>query len=511
MDIARTTSSRRWVGLAIMLFASCGWTASRVEAADQWIEVKSAHFVVTSNAGAGSAKTLAWQLEQIRSAIAALWPWARVDPTRPLVVIAVKDETAMKALAPTYWERKNGVHPVSVWVGGADQDYMAIRVDVRADDKIFVNPYTASYYSYVSLILNHSVERELPLWFSRGLSSVLSNTIVQDAKLLLGPPIPWHLTRLNESPRMKLSALLAVTRGSREFASDEGQRTFDAQSWALVHFLMFGEGGARWSKLDQFSRMVSAGTDPDTAFREALGRPEDLETPFHNYITRNVFSFQQLNIDVSVKPEGFTVRPLPAADAASRRALFHTAMKRPVEAQTAIEEARKADPSAPESFVAEALLLDRDGKRDEAKAAFTRAVDAHSTSGYAHYRLASLLWRRDADRDTLTQIEKLLSQAVNLNIRDADAYGFLGETRSQLGTDGALGLVLRAISLEPSESRHHLRAAAILWRARKYDEALKQAQAALQLATDDESRRQATEMVEGITRAQRGGGLSSRD
>jgi len=48
-------------------------------AADQWIEVKSAHFVVTSNAGDGSTRTIAWQLEQIRSAIATLWPWAKVD------------------------------------------------------------------------------------------------------------------------------------------------------------------------------------------------------------------------------------------------------------------------------------------------------------------------------------------------------------------------------------------------------------------------------------------------
>ena len=36
---------------------------------------------------------------------------------------------------------------------------------------------------------------------------------------------------------------------------------------------------------------------------------------------------------------------------------------------------------------------------------------------------------------------------------------------------------------------------------RKYDEALKQAEAALQLAKDDASRRQAREMVDAIARA----------
>jgi tetratricopeptide (TPR) repeat protein len=160
-------------------------------------------------------------------------------------------------------------------------------------------------------------------------------------------------------------------------------------------------------------------------------------------------------------------------------------MRRPIEARAAIDEARKAGPSAPESFVAEALLLDRDGKNDEARAAFARAVDAGSTSAYAHYRLASLFSGSDADHDALTQLEKLLSQAVALNNRYAGAYAFLGEVRSQLGVGEPISLVLRAISLEPSEGNYRLRAASVLWRDRKYDDALKHAQAALRLAKDD--------------------------
>jgi tetratricopeptide (TPR) repeat protein len=485
----------------------CGAVGSAgpsARAAEQWIEVKSAHFVVTSNAGQGSAGTLAWQLEQIRSAIAALWPWAKVDLNKPLAVIAVKDEASMKALAPAYWERKGGVRPTSVWVGGADQEYLAIRTDLAGDDRLNVNPYVTSYFSYVALILDQSVEHALPLWFSRGLAGVVSNTIVREGKLLLGPPIPWHLQRLREAPRLRLPALIAMERSHPEFLTDEGLRTFDAESWAFVHFLMFGDASARWPKLDRFAKLVAGGAEPLTSFREALGRPEDVEAPFFNYISRDLFSFRQGNVDVSVKREGFAVRPLAAADAASRRALFHAAMNRPLEAHAAVEEARKADPSAPDAFVAEALLLDRDGKTGEAKAAFARAVDAGTTSAYAHYRLASLLWRADADRSTLAQLEKLLSSATTLNTRDAEAYAFLGEVRSQLGAGEALSLVLRAISLQPSESRHHLRAAGVLWRDRKYDDARRQAEIALELAKDDQSRRQASEMIDAIARAQRG-------
>jgi hypothetical protein len=209
-------SCRRRTAVAVTLILCAGGTELYVHAAEQWIEVRSAHFVVTSNAGQGSASTLAWQLEQIRSAIAALWPWARVDLNKPLSVLAVKDETSMKALAPEYWERKGAVHPGSVWVGGADQDYLAIRTDVSAEDKLDINPYVNSYFSYVSLILNQSVERDLPLWFSRGLAGVLSNTLVRDSKLLLGPPIPWHLERLRQGGRLKVPALIGSVEALRK-------------------------------------------------------------------------------------------------------------------------------------------------------------------------------------------------------------------------------------------------------------------------------------------------------
>jgi hypothetical protein len=204
-------------------------------AAEQWVEVKSAHFLVTSNAGEGAAKTLAWQLEQIRSVIAALWPWAKVDLNKPLAVFALKDETTLKGFAPMYWERKGGTRPATVWVGGVDQNYLAIRTDVEVDDKLNINPYVSSYFSYVSLILHQSIGRPMPLWFSRGLAGVMSNTIVRESKIMLGPIIPWELERLRTSARLKVPALLKMTGDSPAFVNGDGMSAFDAQSWAFVH------------------------------------------------------------------------------------------------------------------------------------------------------------------------------------------------------------------------------------------------------------------------------------
>jgi tetratricopeptide (TPR) repeat protein len=486
-----------------ILVLSTALLSARVEAADQWIEVKSAHFVLTSNASEGATKRLAWQLEQVRSAIGVLWPWAKLDLTKPLSVLVVKDENSMKALVPSYWERKGGTRPATVWVGGADQNYLAIRTDTETRDELNINPYVTSYFSYVSLILQQSVPRPMPLWFSRGLAGVLSNTVVRDAKIFLGPPIPWHLERLREGSRLTTAALLKVDRHSPEYLDGEGLRGFDAQAWAFVHFLMFGENGARWPKLDQFARMTASGADPEVAFREALGKPEDFTGPFLAYVNRSLFTFRQINVDVTVKREGFTVTRLGAGDAAARRALLHAAMRRPIEARAAIAEARQA--GVAEGDVAEALLLEAEDKDDAALAAFTKAVDAGSTSAYAHYRLASLLWRGEPDDATMARVEKLLARAVALNPRYPAAFAMLADARSVLKMGTPVGMALHAISLAPGEPHYRLTAARILWREGKYDDALKHAEAALAIADSEAERQRASDTIARITRAKAGG------
>jgi tetratricopeptide (TPR) repeat protein len=492
---------RRKMAATLLGTAVISLGAEPVARAEQWIEVKSPNVTVTSSAGGGSTKTLAWQLEQVRSAVKTLWPWARVDLDRQFTVLAVSDERGMRALVPQYWEKGGGGHPASVWVSAPDQHFLAIRTDVQAEGDSRINPHITAYFSYVSLILDQSVESDIPLWLGRGLAGVLSNTIVRDSELLIGAPIPWHLELLRTGRRLRVADLVGMTARSPEMLNEEGQQLFDAESWAFVQYLMFGKQGARAGQLNQFFKMISSGTAADAAFLETLGKAEDLETGFLLYVNQGIFTFAQLKVDVSVKREGLPQRTLSPAESASARALLHVAMRRPVEARGAIAEARKADSAAPDSHVAEGLLLDQEGKQGEAAAAFTRAVSAGSTSSYAHYRLAGLRWTPGADRQTLEEIEKLLRRAVELNIRSARAYAMLGEIRSVLGDPDSLGLAIRATQLEPSRSSHRLAVARILMRQKRFDEASKAVEAGMSLAKTAEEGQAARELQQAIQRA----------
>jgi hypothetical protein len=486
--------------LAVVTLALAALAALPSPASAQWIEVKSTNFTVVSNAGDRGTRKIVWQLEQMRSAMKAIWTWVKPDLNRPLTVILVKDESSMRQIAPEYWEKRGGVRPASLWLSGADQYYLVLRSDVEVDDQATTNPFISAYFSYASLVLDQSLSRALPFWFRRGLSGVLSNTIVRDDRILLGPVIPAKLAILRDRPRLPIAKLLEVTTRSPEVRQGDFLQVYDAQTWALMHMFMFGDEGKHAPRLDAFITQVSAGSEPTAAFTATIGPVESVEAAFRLYFERNLFSYRQINVDMNVERERIPVRPLTAPEAASLRALFHATMRRPVESRAAIAEARKEDPNAAGSYTAEGLLSDQEDKDAEAKAAYTKAVELGTTSSFAYYRLATLTWQPNASAAVLAQIETLLSGAIKYNVRYASAYAWLGELREVAKSDTGIALIRRAIALEPQEPNHRLRAAYVLGRQGKAAEARAEAQAALTLADDDAERKRAQDMLDRLAK-----------
>jgi len=479
---------------------------SRALATDQeWRQLDTAHFSVLSNASDRQTRNLAWQFEQLRSAIALVCPWARVDLSKPVLVIAAKDERSMRSLAPHFWARGSDVQPASIWVGGADRHYIALRADLRVqeDSPAPVNPHLSAYFAYVSLLLGSSFDHELPPWFTRGLAGVLSNTIVTGETLEVGRLIPDHLRRLQTYPSMPIKQLVAVTRDGKTFQDGDDMYAFDTQAWALVHFLLFFDSGAHRDKLGTFASLIQRGTGSQAAFEHAFGSSQQLQTLYSSYEKRGVYQFMRVKADLGVQHEQTPLVPVAPAAAIGERAAFAASMGMAQTARDAINEARAIDPAQPHSYVAEGMLVDGAGDRNAASAAFDKAIANGTDNAYAFYRAATIALARDQAKADLEAIATRLSQAIQRNRRFAHAYAALGEVRASLapGSDGAAGLVLRAIALEPSESSHHLALARVLWRGEKWDQALSEARNAERLARTDQTRADARSTISRIEAA----------
>jgi Flp pilus assembly protein TadD len=468
-------------------------------AADDWIEVKSPNFTVVSNAGDGRARNIAWQFEQIRAAIQIGWPWARVQLDRPVIVVAAKDENSMKLLIPGFWEKSSrDTRPASVFGTGAAAHYITLRSDVRADDTIGVNPYVSSYWSYSALTLNEAFERPLPLWFRNGLAELLSNSIVRDNEIQFGRAIPWNVRSLQQDGRLRLSELVALDSKSPYYTNGATRPRFDAQSWGVIHYMLFGlaDGGAR---INQLAEQLLKGTPSAEAIQSVFGSVDALEQAYLNYQKKPITQFARLKVETNAAAKNFPVRALTAGESAGVHAAVHASFSRPVEARAAIAAAGENRGAA--TYDVEALLFDREGKRDEARGAYTKAVELDSESFYTHYRLATLLWTASADAETRRRIETLLRRSVALNNFYSPSQAFLADTIVQGATPAdALPVAIRAATLDPSSARARMTLARVLGRIGRRDEAIGHARASRALAQTDAERSAAEELIAFLTR-----------
>jgi hypothetical protein len=494
--VPRRLKSRR------VLLGSLGLALSASAAAGErpWIEIKSPHFSVVSDAGDKRTREVAWEFEQIRAVLERLWPWARLSSGKPILVLAVRDETELKALAPRFWEQKGGLRPASVFATGRDRHYIALRLDATTLDQEKVNPYRDAYWEYAILVLDSSFDRPLPEWFRRGLAEVISNTIVRDKEILLGCLIPWHLRRLRDHGRMTLDTFLSVDRRSPYLSQLEQSRDFHAQAWVFLHYLMFGEKGVNQARLNQFARLLKEGKSEDAARSEAFGGIDAFDKGFYQNISRylsgTLFGYQRIDLSVKVSAEGFTPRAVTPAESAGARAGLHAAMNQRLEARGLARQAQEADPALAAPYEVEGILCDGEQKTDEARAAYAKAVEARGASYYAYYRNAQLLSRPNADPETLSRIEKNLARAIELNPEYAWAYSYQADVRVRLGQkDQALGPGLHAVALEPGQSYHHMALARVLWALSRRDEAMREAETSLALARADHDRQNAEQFL----------------
>jgi tetratricopeptide (TPR) repeat protein len=390
---------------------------------------------------------------------------------------------------------------VSVFVSGRDRHYITLRCDVEEPDSVAANPYFQTYWSYVYLVLEWSFEKPLPLWFGRGLSDFFANTIVRDKDIQVGRVVPWHLRELNDGRLLPLATVMGVDRQSAYMTRPDESRAFHASAWAFIHYLTFGEDTANLQRFNRFAQALGTASDPAAALREIYGDPARVESAVRNYVTRSMFVYQRVKLDLDVPAEGFTLRSLPTAETAALQASLHMATGRPAEARKLGQEAIRADATLAAPHEAAGLLCDGEDRADEARAAYTKAVELGSTNFYAHYRHAQLLWRPSADPETLGRIEKSLLNAAELNAQSAPTYSYLADVRIEQGqAEAAVGLAKRAVVLEPGKSCHRCTLARALARVAKRDEALQEAERAMALARTASERQRAEEMLAYIKR-----------
>ena len=279
-------------------------------AADEWVMARSPNFVVVSDAGEKRARQVARQFEVLRELFQSVLG-ARVDPPRPLVVLAVKDEAGLRRLLPRHFKVKGGMRPAGIFVAGGDIHHIALRLDIEGE-----HPYHVIYHEYVHLLVRLNFH-DAPIWLNEGLAEFYAGTDVDDAEVRFGRLMPWHLQVLRSHTMLSIQKLLAVDWSSPEYNEADRVSVFYAQAAALTHYFLLAERGAHRPALAQYLTLLRQGTPEAEAQQRALGSLEKLEGDFSRYVRS--FQFFMLKVPLKAEPQPTVVHVLTEAEALATR------------------------------------------------------------------------------------------------------------------------------------------------------------------------------------------------
>ncbi len=461
-----------------------------------WIEVRSANFIVVGNTGAKQARRIAGQFEQIRAVFKNSLKM-KVDPGKPVIVLALKDENSMRELIPEYWATKGSVHPAGVFFAGTEKHYVILRTDTQGE-----NPFHVLYHEYVHMLVDLNYRR-LPLWLNEGLADFYGNSVLGEKEVGLGRPSASALHTLNSTKLMPLALLLTVDHGSPFYNEAEKANVFYAESWALVHYLELGRRD-RPGLLNAYFQLLQKDVDPVDAAAQAFGDLKILEKDLDRYAGQTAFYYVKMKAPADVQEETLPVRDLSAGETALAQGEFVLRRGRRKEAQALLEEAVRLEPKLAAAHEAMGFFHYQSGDRMAAARDLARAVELDSRNFLVHYYTALLAGQGGVEADEPAR-EASLRRAIELNPNFAPAHDALAGAliRNDRNKEEALKLITRAVQLEPGVTNYWLNLVQALLELNRAKEARRLAERLSAEARNQEEQLRARTMMRDVEQYER--------
>lgn len=455
---------------------------------DDWVEVRSPHFTVFSDAGSSLARTVAHGFEQFRAAMLVELPWIQIDPDKPLVILAARDERTMRQLLPDYWETPGSVRPVGVFLPRADADRAVLRTDASGPQRFQV-----VYHEYFHLLASVNWP-DLPVWLNEGLAELYSHASFDPEGVRTGEIVLAQIRRGLENTPIPIEDLLAADYSSPLYRDTDRVAMFYMQSWLLTHYLMLDGGQGHLEVLDQYLALTRQGLPAAEAAPRAFGDLRELESRLRQYAAGGRSAYRYVRLPALADPDDYTARDVPRAVAASVVGALHVATGRTTEAAALFEEARTLDPELATPADGLALLAYGEGRMDEAGRWAEEAIARSSTNALTYYLAAQMSEGPN---------EAHLVRAVELRPTFTEAHAALARLLAARDETlvRAYAHAMRAAELEPDALQHAVVAAQILVRLRRWNDAAVLAQRVLDAGPDTGSRREAESVLAAVARA----------
>ncbi|HYO64033.1 MAG TPA: tetratricopeptide repeat protein [Pyrinomonadaceae bacterium] len=492
--------------LMCLLFA-----AQAAQAKDTWTSVRSQNFFLVGNASEKDIRRVATRLEQFRDVFTRLFPSARFKSPVPTTVVVFKSDSSYKPFKPLVNGKPSDV--AGYFQPGEDVNYITLTTEANGS-----NPFGTIYHEYVHLLVNNTLgSGATPPWFNEGLAEYYSAfDIEDDRKIFLGNLLSGHLALLRQQRELPpLKTLFEIDNYSLHRNSREAKGLFYAQSWALVHYLILGNGGRRLPQIGEFMALIGRNTPTEQAFRQAFQTDfATMEKELRDYVRQQSFRGQLVTLSQKLEfDQTLQAAPLTEAEAEAHLGdlLLHT--DRPDDAEARLQKALALDPSLASAQVSLGVVRAGQKRFDEAKKHLRQAVAADPRDHRAHFHLANVLSREGMNEaghasgyapEAAAEMRASLRKAIELRPDFPESYRLLAWVNLVTGEqlDESVELLKRARTLSPGVERYALILAQIYMRQEKFDAARQTAEPLARTAPDPQTRAIAQSILQAVASMQ---------
>jgi len=431
--------------LAALLLAAIALIAIPCQAKDdEWVEVRSPHFSVVSDAGDRRAREVALRFEQMYYVFGTLFSKKIVNLPVPLQIIAFRNTRELRDFVPL-WHGKP-IQVAGLYQGGEDRNF--ILLDLSVED-----PYRVVFHEYGHFLMNGNYP-PTQVWFDEGFAEYFSTIKVSKNQVQIGLAPEGDFDILHSNSLLHTLDLFNVKHDSKIYnESGDHRSVFYAQSWLYVHYLFDAK------KIEQASAYFDLTLNQHVPVAEAIQKAFGMDAAHFDKTVQDY-----LNSTNKMFYYGYELPPMEVITYVSEKL-------RPLDSQAILADVHLHSSDYIDKSIAEfQQILNTDPENaaahrglgyaymwqnqlDKAAPHFQRAAQLDSKDARVHYYSASLMKREalvSGKEANWPGMQGQLRQAIRLNPQFAEAYDLLAYVLLKEGqTDEALQSSKMAMQLSP--------------------------------------------------------------
>jgi tetratricopeptide (TPR) repeat protein len=490
--------SKLFFTIALFLFLLC-LSFNSVEAKEEWVRVRSKNFQLIGNGAEKDIRQVAVKLEQFREFFRGIFSNVNFNSPIPINVIVFRDEKTFSNFKPVGNDGKSWDWAAGYFQSGEDVNYIVL----SSEESDKAHPYSIIFHEYVHFLVSNDIGRSnAPPWFNEGLAEYYETfQIEDDQKVSLGIKRDSHLHLLQKNKLIPFETFFNMDNYTLHRQGKDGVGLFYAQAWALMHYLMQGNGGSRNQQLNKFIDLVLKGKTAKQAFSEAFQiEYATMESELKKYVEQKTYGTSIIKLKNKLVFENeMQSSPLSEAEAKAVLGDLLYYINRLPEAATLLEEALKLDSSLSLANSSLGLVKMQQGKFEEAEKYLEKAIALDNKNYLVHFQYAYVMSRQEMthfgfvsgyDREQAKKMRESLKKAIALNPNFAESYNlyaFINVVRNE-GIDEAFDYINKALKLAPGNQWHLVRLAEIYSRKEDFSNARRIAQKVFETAPDDHLR-----------------------